>query len=65
MKLDAKQALGKAAIDRAIEYAAKDPQKNLPRVLKAAETMDRKSCINALMKTSERAWRTRTITGTG
>ena len=46
MKLDAKQALGKAAIDRAIEYAAKDPQKNLPRVLKAVETMDRKSCIN-------------------
>ena len=42
MKLDAKQALGKAAIDRAIEYAAKDPQKNLPRVLKAVETMDRK-----------------------
>ena len=65
MKLDAKQALGKAAINRAIEYAAKAPQKNLPRVLKAVETMDRKSCINAPMKTSERAWRTRTITGTG
>ena len=34
MKLDAKQALGKAAIDRAIEYAAKDPQVNHALVLR-------------------------------